>query len=92
MNQSDLVKLKSGKVMRRWALKVHLEFHKDEENEVVAVFQEVPMPALRIVCGNYVKEGKPVQVYGEKLHKGKARKKNRKEKIALTQRNVEPYK
>lgn len=71
---NDLVQLKSGKIMRRWALKVHLEFHKDEENEVVRVFQEVPMTSdYCVVCGqNSVPEGVQVcpsceaQIYGEK--------------------------
>lgn len=71
---NDLVQLKSGKIMRRWALKVHLEFHKDEENEVVRVFQEVPMNSdYCVVCGqNHVPAGVQVcpsceaRIYGEK--------------------------
>lgn len=62
MSQNDLVQLKSGLFMKRWALEVHLEYHKDEENEVVHVFQEVHMPSnCCVVCGqNYVPEGRQV--------------------------------
>lgn len=74
MSQNDLVQLKSGKIMRRWALEVHLEFHKDEENEVVHIFQEMPTTSdCCVVCGqNYVPEGRQVcpsceaRIYGEK--------------------------
>lgn len=74
MSLNDLVQLKSGKIMRRWALEVHLAFHKDEENEVVHVFREVSMPSnCCVVCGqNYVPEGVQVcpsceaRIYGKK--------------------------
>lgn len=61
MSRNDLVLLKSGKIIRRWALQTHLKFHKDEENEVVSVFKDVGLVSSTCVCcGEYVPEGRQV--------------------------------
>ena len=59
MNKNLLVQLASGKLMRYWAYETHKKHHPDEDNRIVAVFEEKGQDNC-VICGIYVPEGRMV--------------------------------